>query len=410
MTKPMAARTIDQSATRPSMIGASLFVTTVFMGLAACFVASTWYLWSEFQDHGWASLAIAHSHLFIFFPTFGVLALVAFHLPSVVFTHLYWHHLRYGKARFLFGLLVALVLTAIVSLFMLGPTTSPRAIWEVAPRTLQNDRGEPAACMGSKTVACRRVPLLGALQSLRDKSQARSGLSRFARLCVPDPLLEPPEANSKQRWCFPSDRMADATECCAAQRAFMTTLAEQVSRRETRSSLADREYPLQAAKIFFILVVLVIGGMLVLWRDAVEQHYPHLARRIERNVMVGGLAMLLWPVMDYAYLDVSDVLFGRWSDDLQWRLSIVVAPWSLLLLFYFLRRFARKVEVFGQIAGIGGGLAALLVRDELKDWAVRYVGVGMPSWMMVVLAGLLVAGFVALLLPVRDRPLTPDAE
>ena len=45
-------------------------------------------------------MVVAHSHLFFFFPVLGVLALFAFYLPSVVFTHLYWNHLPYGKLRF----------------------------------------------------------------------------------------------------------------------------------------------------------------------------------------------------------------------------------------------------------------------------------------------------------------------
>jgi hypothetical protein len=275
----------------------------------------------------------------------------------------------------------------------------------VAPASLAADRGEPANCSGRPAATqCRRTPILASLQTLREKAQTGTSLSKLGRLCIRDPLLEAPDENAKPRWCFALDRAADAETCCKAQALLADAVADRVAERNTRSVLADRELLLQMAKIFFVLVVLVIGGMLVIWREAVERHYPHLSRRIERNVFVGGIAMLLWPIMDYAYLNVTDVLFGRTNEGLQMRLSLVVAPWSLLLLFYFLRRFARNVEVLGQIVGVAGGLAAILVRDELRDWGVRFVGIGMPLWMLAVLAGLLVAGFVVLMTPPERLP------
>jgi hypothetical protein len=392
------------TAPPPAMRGAKVFVGFVFLLLAAAFVASTFALVSEFWDHGWAAMLVTDSHLFIFFPTFGLLALLAFFHPSVIFTHLYWTHLRLGRFRFVMGTVVVLVLTALVNQFMLGPTSSPRAIWEIAPRALDADRGEPANCMTGRT-GCTRGAILPVLESLREKAQTRGQLSRFARPCTPDPLLEPPEAQAKLRWCFPANRLMNAGDCCTVQRAFMTTVAERVSNASSSSRLAIVDRLFQAMKIFFILVVLVIGIMLVVWRNQVDTHYPHLAARVERNVLVGGVAMLLWPLMDYASLDASNVLYGKLTEGLQFRLSLVVAPWSLLILFYFLRRFARNVEVLGQIGGVAGGLGAVLVRDELKDWAVRYLGVGMPSWMFVVLAGLWCVGIIALLWPVTDRPL-----
>ena len=91
--------------------GAYVFVALVYSILAASFVASTATLIMEFKDHDWVSLALAHSHLFIFFPTFGIVVLAAFYRPSVIFTHLYWSQeqaVPFGKLRFLFGLFVAI--------------------------------------------------------------------------------------------------------------------------------------------------------------------------------------------------------------------------------------------------------------------------------------------------------------
>ncbi len=399
MTTTMQPDTIrpGKAGAPGSLVPAKAFVALVFTLLGAGFLASTYLLMVEFPD-AWRPLAITHSHLFIFFPLFGVLSLMAFYLPSVIFTDLYWRHLPAGPARFLLGFAVAIGASWYVSTFMLGPFSMPRALWELAPRTLATDRGDPAEC-GTGRTACNRIGFMTALQSLREKASGPAPMSKFARPCAPDPMLEQPEDYAKQRWCYPAGRMATASECCAAQAAFANALNARVAAPATRSKLADWDEILQPIKIFFILVVMVIGAMLVLWRTRVERHYPQYTGRIERHVMIGGVAMLLWPIMDYAYLEVSNVLFGRPTDDVQIRLSLVAAPWALLLLFYYLRRFARNIEVLGQIIGVAGGLAALVARNELKDWSVRIVGAGMPWWMPWAMIAVCVACFIALFVP-----------
>ena len=42
------------------------------------------------------------------FPTFGLLVLAGFYLPSVIFTDLYWHHATYGRVRFALGFVAAI--------------------------------------------------------------------------------------------------------------------------------------------------------------------------------------------------------------------------------------------------------------------------------------------------------------
>ena len=103
--------------------------------------------------------------------------------------------------------------------------------------------------------------------------------------------------------------------------------------------------------MFFVLVVIAIGALLALWRDRIDQHYRELVPRLERGVIIGALAMLLWPAMDYGYQQTANVLFGR-RRGLQLRLSLVIAPWALLLLFYFLRRLGKQGEMIGQISGV----------------------------------------------------------
>jgi hypothetical protein len=76
------------------LISARVFVFLVFAVLGASFLAATVSLWWEFGD-AWLDFAALDSHLFVFFPTLGLVALVAFYIPSVLFTDLYWRHIRW---------------------------------------------------------------------------------------------------------------------------------------------------------------------------------------------------------------------------------------------------------------------------------------------------------------------------
>ena len=108
------------------MTGARIFVAIAFLILGASFVASTGVLINEFQNIDWFSMVVAHSHLFLFFPVLGILALVAFYLPSVIFTHLYWTHLPYGRRRFLLGFIGIAALSLGICWWL---DAKPRAVW-----------------------------------------------------------------------------------------------------------------------------------------------------------------------------------------------------------------------------------------------------------------------------------------
>src|SRR5215831_20457543 len=122
---------------------ARVIVAVAYVCLGLSFLASTGLLIREFQGTDWQAMVLAHSHLFFFFPVFGLLALTAFYLPSVVFADLYWRHLRFGKARFLAGLLAVAALAIAVDWWL---DAKPRALWEIAPAVLEKDRGDPAGC------------------------------------------------------------------------------------------------------------------------------------------------------------------------------------------------------------------------------------------------------------------------
>jgi hypothetical protein len=379
------------------MTGARIVVAVAYVMLGASFLASTALLIQEFQGVDWRTMVIAHSHLFFFFPVFGVLALAAFYLPSVVFADLYWRHARYGKLRFLAGLVVLVAISYGVANWL---DAKPRAIWEVSPRALAADKGDPAGC-GSGKAACRRAPILATLANLREAGQARVGLSKFARNCDVDRLLETPDEMEKERYCFPADARLNGAACCEAQRRFADEVARLQADPSQRSLAARYDAVFLSLKTFFVLLVISIGVLLATWRNKLDLHYREIMPSVERGVIIGAFAMLFWPAMDYGYQQTSNVLFGHLNGGPQLRLSLVIAPWALLLLFYFLRRLGKQGEMVGQIAGVVTAGVAVLRFDELNDWAVRLLGVGAHRWIIVGLVAAALAGLVGLLWPWR---------
>jgi len=366
------------------MVGARIFVTIAFVLLGVSFIASTALLIDEFRSVDWFTMVVAHSYLFYFFPVLGLLALLAFYLPSVVFTHLYWNHLPYGRLRFLVGLVVVAAAAYGFARYLDKP---PRSIWEVSPSALLADKAEGG-----------RVAILDALADLREKAQTRVGLSSFARTCAADPLLEEPEEMAKKRYCFPARAHLTGAECCNVQSQFAKAVLSLQQNPATHSTSAELDalvfLPL---KVFFVLIVVAIGALLAVWRDRIDQHYPDLVPRLERGIIIGAFAMLFWPAMDYGYQQTANALFGRMEAGPQLRLSLVIAPWVLLLLFYFLRRLGKQGELIGQISGVVVAAVAVLRYEQLNDWVGRLFGIGADRSILILQAALAVVGLVVLL-------------
>jgi hypothetical protein len=367
------------------MTGARIFVAIIFVLLGASFIASSALLIYEFQRAEWFALVATHSYLFFFFPVLGILALVAFYLPSVIFTDLYWQHLPYGKLRYLLGVVVVAAAAFGFAKYLDKP---PRSIWEATPAALLADRGDQAS---------RRVPILEAMADVREKSQSRIGLSSFARPCSPDPLLEIPDDMTKERYCFPAKARLNGTACCAVQAKFTEAVGRLQANPATRSLSAQVDaWLFLPLKVFFVLIVVAIGLLLAVWRDRIDTHYREFVPQLERGVIIGAFAMLFWPAMDYGYQQTANVLFGRADAGPQIRLSLVIAPWALLLLFYFLRRLGKQGEMIGQISGVIVAAVAVLRYEQLNDWVGRLFGSGMDEKMMIAQAVFAVLGLVAL--------------
>ncbi len=379
-------------------LGAHFFVALVYALLAASFVASTATLIQEFKDLDWISLALTHSHLFVFFPTFGIVVLAAFYWPAVIFTNLYWTKgsVRFGPLRYLLGFAVAIGASWWVAQ-QIG-SAELRGIWEIEPATLQRDGGGPTPCTtvdGVRT-ECRRSPFLTALNDLRTYGTKRTGFSEFTRNCHPDPLIEPSPAYKERRYCFAAGQMLDARQCCDVQARFAREVRDVQADPQLRSRTSELDQYFLPLKVFFVVIMVVIAALLAFRRKQVADLYPNYVPTIERGIIIGGLAMLIWPLMDYAYLQTSLTLFGRQTDGLHFRWSLVIVPWAILLPFFFLSRANSSLERIAQGASVLASFVAIMRYQQINDIAVRVFGAGAERWVIGLIVGLSLLAFVGL--------------
>ncbi|MEZ5850629.1 MAG: hypothetical protein R3D68_08290 [Hyphomicrobiaceae bacterium] len=379
---------------------AHTFVALIFVILGLSFLLSTGTLVYEFWNHDWQALLFAHSHLFFFFPIFGILALVAFYIPAVAFTDYYWRHARaFGGLGYL---AVFLVLVAASVWQAMGLAAEERrGIWEISPAALAQDKtARPARvdeCLTEDGARCLRQSVMPTLDRLRAEGNKRSTLTAFARSCRPDLFIERPASDLEKRYCFPADAKLDADACCKVQQAFSRHVAGLALNPASRSLTSRVEEVISGFKVFFILILLVMGIVLIGWQHHIVELYDENIDDIERGVIIGAFAMVFWLLMDYAYQQTGDVLFGRNYLGVPFRRSIVIAPWAVLLIVYFVRRVDGRLFSLAQLSTIGASLFAVFNYELITSISVRVLGAGAAEFGFGTLLVIALVGLIAVL-------------
>ncbi len=363
------------------LLGVRVFIGVVFGIIGLSFLAVTASLIYEYRNVEWFTIATFYSHLFIFFPIFGMVAIFAFYFPAVVFLDMYWRHIPGGKVRFIVGALVVAALSYGIAHVMLQGTQ--RSLFEVPIERLLADVGEPPNCNGA-AAPCVRLPGLTGMKNVRRMSQRRIGLSDLVRNCSPDPLIEVLPEKEAKRYCFVSTAATSSpilttdAECCNAQRAYMAMTNEDSQR--TRSLTGYVQGWTLGLKVFFLLTLVAISAMLALRRKRLELHYRPFMGRIEKGVLIGAVAMLFFPVMNHAFLQSAAMLDVAGGSN-NYRgpapfISFIFGAWALTLLFFFYRRRDKQMEFLGRIGGVIASAIAILKYDLIISYFVRYAGSG----------------------------------
>lgn len=392
--------------------GARTFVTVIFSILAVSFIATTAALFYEFGVAGgtdWSAIATYYSHLFIFFPTFGILALIALFVPACILVDMYWDYVPNGRARLAIGFMVAALVALIVG-NILGTGGVLKSIFEIKPEVLVKDTGEPAGCAGPDKTGCVRAPVLNALLDVRNQSKKRAGMSKFVRDCTPDPLIGNHPERQTLKYCFVTQSLVDAETCCKAQERFGQSLYDMYQVKENHSVTGTLHRYLLPLKVFFLLVVLAIAVLLAVRHKSMEKHFKPFLPKIQRGLLVGAAAMLVWPVMNLAFLQSSGLLYGTVESiyrDISPAILGAYMVWAVLLLFFFFKSYDdtdKDMENLVRMGGLGGSVIAMFNYETLVNYAVRFIGAGATTLSLGSLFLLVLGAFFFVVLQPKRTP------
>lgn len=386
---------------------ARAFIFVVYLVLGLSFLVTPAMLAVEYRDHQWFDIAVLHSQLFVFFPTFGIVTLFAFYTPACALTDMYWRHEKFGILRFLLGFVVVSVLSFLGA--QLLASSPQRSIWEVAPQVLASDQGDPAGCAAAGA-PCARLPVMTVIDNVRAVSRHRVGLSDLARRCEPDPFVAAdPTRSAINRYCAVASRLgpdgkplalvADA-DCCRAQSRFVGALGDMLTEPTARSLTGKIATWTLPFKVFFLITLIVISVLLAVRHRVLVQRYTGFVERIERGIIIGALAMLFYPAMNHAYLNSAELFYGTSSASVFRSTaplySIGFGAWALLLLLFFYRRREREMQELGRIIGVIGSAIAIVKYEAIIDIFGHVAGSGANEWSIALIGIAAIAAIVSL--------------
>lgn len=390
-----------------------LFVSFVFAILGLSFWVTTGLLYWEFSEDWrrpvfegalWFDLMTHYSHVFLFFPLFGTVALFAFYLPAAVFVDMYWrpakdpaNEIPYAKRRFVGGWIALVLISGGIGYGLsLGDETS---LWQIKRDQLREGGKTGAVCaLLGQNGQCQRVTFPTALANVRRVSQDRERITDLKRVCGRDPLVEQLSGPEPKRYCFVTaeysrdadvlqSKLLDDKTCCTALQQFETDARNvHLATDDNRSWLDRIQYITLGMKIFFLLVILTISVLLACRRGRIMSQYGHLAHRIDRGVIIGTIAMLFLPFMNHAYMLSTELIYGPndWLGGgdgvsfyrVPYALSIAFGIWGFSIMLFFIRREDKEAERMSKIIGTIASGVFVLKYESMIDYAVRFAGPG----------------------------------
>ena len=353
-------------------IGSRIAVTLLFALLYGAFLIEIGVLVYEFAPDGLAmQMATLFAHNFLFFPVAGALALIAFWRPAVlIIDALGAGRVPHGRATLAGVAVVIAGLAFVLSNAFAGSNT--RSLFEVAPHTLAQDEGVP-----SDDAAARRAAVGEILIKLKINAANDGGLARFQSRCEEEWLRYGATAQ-EERLCFPTGTVTSVEACCRAKTEFRARVNEMHA--ASPSMLATVHRYVLPAKMVFLLVLLFIGILLVWLRKPLTQLYGKAVQQVSFSLAAGGALVLLWPLMNAAYLSTSALLTG---DGLS-NAYRVTAPlfalgfgvWAMLLIFFHLRTYPSHIETALKSAGAIGAAIGVFRYEDIVNYLSRTLGVG----------------------------------
>jgi hypothetical protein len=133
-------------------------------------------------------------------------------------------------------------------------------------------------------------------------------------------------------------------------------------------------------KIFFLLLLLGIGILLVQYRKGLERLHGATPSGISFGLALGGAVMLVWPLLNAAYLQTMSLLTGSGSASAYTVVAPLIAlgfaAWTLLLVFFHLRSYPSQIEYAAKVGGFIAAAVGVFRYEEITNYLARTLGVG----------------------------------
>ncbi|MEO1965795.1 hypothetical protein [Hyphomonas sp.] len=353
-------------------LASRIAVTLLFTLLYLAFLTETGALLAEFGPSGLSlRLASLDSQNFIFFPVAGLLALVAFWQPAVLLVDAMWRgQLKYGRIVLGGSLLVALIGAWLISDAF--ESSGARSVFEISPRALAADQGVPGTD-GAPPLA----PVKEVLARMRILSGVDRGLGEYQAQCDQEWLRYSVAADAALL-CFPAGERMSIRDCCTAKADFRQRL--NMLAAKTPSTTGAVHAWVMPVKVFFLLLLLGIGILLVQYRKGLERLHGATPSGISFGLALGGSVMLIWPLLNAAYLQTMALLTGAGSASAYTIVAPLVAlgfgVWTLLLVFFHLRSYPSQIEYAAKIGGFVVAAVGVFRYEEITNYLARTLGIG----------------------------------
>ena len=115
-------------------------------------------------------------------------------------------------------------------------------------------------------------------------------------------------------------------------------------------------------------------------RKGLERLHGATPSGISFGLALGGAVMLIWPLLNAAYLQTMALLTGSGSASAYTIVAPLIAlgfgVWTLLLVFFHLRSYPSQIEYAAKVGGFIAAAIGVFRYEEITNYLARTLGVG----------------------------------
>ncbi len=380
---------------------ATVVVWLLTAGFVFAFVGETVMLFWEFGFQPGLTMATFAPQQFVFFPTLGVVAVLFFRDAAVLAVEAAFSRVIPAIA----GLAVVVITVAGTS-FMVGQFRgdgSDRSWWEVSRSALIEDHGGPI-CRTNDETCGERDPLSVVSAHLRMGPAVREGLdlsehvdTERASTVLNDYLALSQLLPKTEVYCVASGRLESVEACKASQIALHDRINALHAIDGNQSKLGRAHEYFLTAKTAFLFYIFGLGIFILSNHERMRDVCGERIIPACKTLPVGALAMVIWPVLNQAYVMTNRAMFGidRGFGYVEFA-PIYVAftiVWAASIILFFLRLNRANAQMWTQVGTLSITGLTVLQFDVIVRQANRIVGAGAePAYLI---AGVILIVFLS---------------